>query len=74
MRNVVPAHSYAAVEAAARSPATKGVYWDRGPHPLQKGMTQWVHMQDESREALAQEQLHVSVHGGDGETAGGCGG
>ena len=72
--SVTHATSFAELEEAARSPATKGIYWDRGNHPLEKDMERWASAQLESRESHSYEQLLISpLHGSENETGGGCG-
>jgi hypothetical protein len=53
--------SMAKMEAAARIADTKGVVMDRGPHPLEREMEQWVSQQEETYEFFSKEQMSVST-------------
>ena len=53
------ASSMAKFEEAAKLAEVKGVIWDRGAHPLEQEMKQWVSGQKETDE-FSREQLYVS--------------
>ena len=74
--HVAHATSLAGWEEAARKPDAKGVIWDRGPHALEKPMTEWANGQDETLEGLTNMQLLVAPPHGRRDkcgNAGGCG-